>query len=129
MAASRAAYMPVWANIALPAFDVSRGAFEYGFKLERAAVRARDTLFGFFRYGGENVVFLVAFRAAQIVKWHKRQSFSYNVFSSAASNARSSSAPRLGGPLSRPPPLRIFRAAWRWCSKASMLSSVYTDVV
>jgi hypothetical protein len=39
-----------------------------GFKLERAAVRARDALFGFLRDGGGNVVLLVAIRAAQIVK-------------------------------------------------------------
>jgi len=55
--------MPVWARAALPAFDVGRGAFKYGLKIEGAAVRARDTLFGFLRYGGGNVVFLFAFRA------------------------------------------------------------------
>jgi hypothetical protein len=66
--------MPVGARAAFPAFDIGRRALEYGFKLEGAAVWARDAFFGFLRYGGGNVIFLIAFRAAQIVKGHDRQS-------------------------------------------------------
>jgi hypothetical protein len=62
--------MPIWARAAFPAFDVGRGALEHGLKLEGTAVRARDALFGFLRDGGGDVVLLVAFRAAQIVKGH-----------------------------------------------------------